>query len=317
MSGAALGAASRAPFGEAASDILTWPLRVARDRIVVHCLLAGDPVSKQRPRFAMNANGTVYTPKHTKVAEREIAQQIRLATRNLIPDDSHSFGVRVIFYTKTYQRRDIDNMCKLVFDACNGVVWKDDAQVDELIARCVRSDPDPRTELAIYHHGIIHRMTRKCEVCGGPCPVYPSQARRFCSKRCSALSQQSGLNEACAHCHKPVYRVPSMVRGGRQFFCSRACMVAHRAVELTCAVCRKPYVVSKGTVVHRQTGKPRSYCSLECQAEAIRVRPMLTSVGRGVCQTCGGPTSKAKYTGCDFCRIKTKIAARGPALRAT
>jgi len=65
-----------------------------------------------------------------------------------------------MFFTKTQQRRDIDNMTKLFFDACTGIVWGDDSQVHELICRVVRSDENPRTEVAIYRLPWMDKLNR-------------------------------------------------------------------------------------------------------------------------------------------------------------
>lgn len=40
-------------------------------------------------------------------------------------------------------RRDIDNLAKAILDGANGIIWEDDHQVDELIARKAQGCADP------------------------------------------------------------------------------------------------------------------------------------------------------------------------------
>ena len=40
-------------------------------------------------------------------------------------------------------RRDIDNLAKSVLDGANGIIWEDDHQVDELIARKAQGCAEP------------------------------------------------------------------------------------------------------------------------------------------------------------------------------
>lgn len=142
-------------------NILTWPKRIGNDRIRVHMILEGDPVSKQRPRLGFTRKGHAYTPRQTREAEDAIGWQIKLAHRELLVDPDHAFGVRLLFYQANHQRRDIDNMTKLIFDACNGLVWADDSQVVELISHVFRGAEKGQTELCIYSLGFINLPTAR------------------------------------------------------------------------------------------------------------------------------------------------------------
>lgn len=113
---------------------------------IVCLTIDGDPVSKQRPRIGKA--GKAYTPRATKQAESVIAWTIRADSRSMKPS-SGLFSVHVWFFTKDLRRRDIDNLCKTVLDACNGIVWDDDSQVVELHACVERGSPRPRTVLLI------------------------------------------------------------------------------------------------------------------------------------------------------------------------
>jgi len=171
------------------AGLLTWPTRVQRDSIRILSTVPGDPSAKGRPRFSRKRNGRVYTPKNTADAELTLRLVLKSQHRNLVVDSDSAFGVRLLFFTATNQRRDLDNMVKLVWDACNGVVWADDSQVHELIARVVRTDPKPRTELAIYVLGVTARQNFECAVCGKPAYRRPSQmrlpGRNTCSPECT------------------------------------------------------------------------------------------------------------------------------------
>jgi Holliday junction resolvase RusA-like endonuclease len=117
------------------------------ERVVCRVLVPGDPASKGRPRFF---NGRVLTPKSTRLAERSIQQHVFASDPRSRPVADAAMGVRLAFYTRTKRRRDIDNLVKLVFDACNGRVWADDNQIEFLLVKVVRGDSEPRTEMTVW-----------------------------------------------------------------------------------------------------------------------------------------------------------------------
>ena len=279
-------------------NILTWPRRIAKQRIVVHVILEGEPLSKQRPRFSTTKNGRVYTPRQTKDCEEWIGWQIKAAYRQLVCDDTHSFGVRVVYHQSSYQRRDIDNMTKLLFDACTGLVWKDDSQVDELIAHVFRGVDKPKTELCIYDLGITSRPATKCLLCGKAFRSYPSwKYKLYCSRKCQILATRTGEVVKCAHCGKDMYRTACQRR--RVEFCSQECKSLHTTVEVACAYCGKTFRKPQSTL---RGG--RTYCSLECKASYWREHR--AKAARGVCEKCGGPTSKKKYRLCMACTTENR-----------
>lgn len=109
------------------------------------------PVAKGRPRFL--GKGKVYTPQETLVAERSIKilvknemskQQIALtedmvclkmifyyALPRKLSERDRLLADMDMLYKAT--RPDIDNLAKLVCDALNGILYKDDNQVVKLI----------------------------------------------------------------------------------------------------------------------------------------------------------------------------------------
>ena len=132
----------------------------------IHFTVEGAPKAKARHRSYIN-DGRIntYTPMTTSAWE----QYIKLvagphAPRNLFEGP---ISLQCIFYMpipKSWSKKkqhqasihsiqptvkpDVDNMLKLVKDALNGVIWKDDKQVVHVNARKLYSQ-DPRTEIFI------------------------------------------------------------------------------------------------------------------------------------------------------------------------
>ena len=99
------------------------------------------PVAKQRPRLARG--GFCYTPKETVIFERSLARMVKTRLRLIGPLFLvEHVCIKIVFSFKkpktsklTIPRGDIDNYCKSVLDALNGVVWADDKNVCVLMAR--------------------------------------------------------------------------------------------------------------------------------------------------------------------------------------
>lgn len=119
----------------------------------VRVTIPGEPVSKARPRVVgTGSSRRTYTPVKTAAAENAIGWVLRAAGVNE-PDREGAYKVEVAFYCGTWRHNDIDNLTKLVLDACNGVVWADDSQVYELHAYVIRGASDPHTGLTITRTG--------------------------------------------------------------------------------------------------------------------------------------------------------------------
>ena len=110
---------------------------------VISFLVPGDPVPKGRPRFG---NGRTYTPAKTLAYEDLVAMIARGVMRGRpLMQGPVAMLIRATFaFPKSWpvQRRiegashvtrpDADNIAKIVGDALNGVVFKDDCQIADL-----------------------------------------------------------------------------------------------------------------------------------------------------------------------------------------
>ena len=96
------------------------------------------PVAKGRPRMARS--GAVYTPQATRRAEATVSALVRRAYTGKPYDGPLS--VSLTFWMPRPKRcprtlptvkPDLDNLAKLILDACNGLVWIDDSQIVHLV----------------------------------------------------------------------------------------------------------------------------------------------------------------------------------------
>ena len=92
--------------------------------------IPGNPVCKGRPRFGRRG---AYTPAKTRAAESVI--KLWLARFYQEPPCKQNVIMDIEFYLCDNRRRDIDNLGKLVLDACNGKLYADDNQIIDLRLR--------------------------------------------------------------------------------------------------------------------------------------------------------------------------------------
>lgn len=100
----------------------------------------GDPVPKARPRIG---HGTAYTPARTKHWQEAVAWEARFAMSETGRDLFTSPVAIQMRFAYGNHGADLDNLVKAVWDALNGVVWKDDVLVEQMAARIVRGVPKP------------------------------------------------------------------------------------------------------------------------------------------------------------------------------
>lgn len=274
-----------------------------REQIDVNVLarlsIKGEPASKSRPRFTgENAKKRAYTPEKVKQAEEIIAWHFRRERPDwTTPDPDGAFGVFAIFFAGNRQRRDVDNMIKLVLDACNGVVWKDDAQVSEVTGRITRGVEDPRTEIIIYRSwdlGGPAVSDRKCAHCGNVFRGYPSQGQKFCSADCRNTHRKDRQRRNCPTCGTEFFAIKASE--GR--FCSKECSYASKRAEVVCTHCAQTFTKQRCHV------RATNYCSAECRDLEMQARLTRSRKNaQGTCRSCGGPTSKKGYRQCQACQL--------------
>ena len=116
-------------------------------------LIPGKPQGKERPRFNAGTH-TTYTPPRTKEYERTVKYSYLSAYP--VGTGMHTGALKVTIYAvftvpakwtvekKKLARRneiapenkpDCDNIAKSILDALNGVAYKDDSQVAELVVK--------------------------------------------------------------------------------------------------------------------------------------------------------------------------------------
>jgi Holliday junction resolvase RusA-like endonuclease len=262
--------------------------------VVARFTIDGEPVSKARARFTKQASKVqAFTPEKTLQAEQIVGWKFRAAARGHSLDAEAAYGVMALFFCGTRQRRDVDNMLKLILDGLNKVAWPDDAQVAEVSARKMLTLPgSARTEVLIYQAGRIQHFTSACKQCGREFPISPSTAdKKFCSQGCAAAGKRRVPEDRiCKGCGN-TFTVDRA--HARQVYCSAECSVGRATVA--CTGCGTEFTKQRCHV------RVKNYCSAKCRDEDARDRR--TAAARGTCETCGGPTSKKTYRQCQACRV--------------
>ncbi len=104
----------------------------------IRFVVPGPPVPKARARVVQRSGRSrAFTPALTARYEKTVATYALCARAALV--ERWPLDARYRVEVRVYRRRagDLDNVVKSALDACNGVLWADDAQVDELHAyRC-------------------------------------------------------------------------------------------------------------------------------------------------------------------------------------
>jgi crossover junction endodeoxyribonuclease RusA len=288
-------------FSEAGDEAACFMLyrEMFDPQVVARFAIDGEPVSKARARFTNQGSKTrTFTPEKTRQAEEIVAWKFRAAAPGHNPDSEKTFGVMALFFSGTRQRRDVDNMIKLILDGLNKVAWVDDDQVVEVGGRKVFEQAwaeHARTEVVVYEVGTVQRRTSNCEFCGNSYTTYNSwrgQQRRFCSAECNYAWRRERRTRACRNCGerfvpKNVIRAP--------LYCSQECSAAARRATVTCTGCGTEFTKQRCHV------RASNFCSSECRETYWREHRK--AAAKGVCGTCGGPTSKKTYRQCRPCKL--------------
>lgn len=268
-------------------------------QVIARFTIDGEPASKARPRFdGRGYKARAFTPAKTKAAEQVVAWKFRAAAPHHRADSETAYGMACVFFPGTRQRRDVDNMLKLVADGLNGIAWADDAQVYEVTGRRGHDPQNPRTEVLIYAVGTTHGLpTRDCPQCGSSFEVMPSTKKRFCSVKCANNSRRKTY--ACEICGRTIEDKASRNRR----FCSTECVQTNGTITLTCEVCGDPFDC------YRSWQRKHAYCSKdECRrAVDARVhRERRTKSFPGECLICGAGTTRKEYRRCNPCKRANK-----------
>lgn len=261
--------------------------------LVAEFTIVGEPISKSRARFTKRGSSTfAYTPEKTKTGERMVAAAYCEVAGILPPDSEHQFAVEATFINGTRQRRDVDNMLKLVLDGLNGIAWADDNQVTEVTGRKRLGDrTTARTIVRIWKLDAVERRLVKCEMCDKEFDWFPSQAgRRFCSSDCHYRWRRERRMRTCENCGKEFEGHSPNVTPK---CCSAACAYEMQRATVECTGCGVQFTKQRCHV------KATNYCTSECQTLAYKGRVLKRT--SGTCTTCGGPTSKKSYTNCMAC----------------
>ena len=108
----------------------------------------GPVVPKQRPR--MTRNGHVYTPPKTRAYEMLVTLAAGAALRKHGEwDTTKRYALSLVLFMGDKRKRDLDNCAKAISDALNGVLYDDDAQIDELFAIRNYDKDNPRAVVAL------------------------------------------------------------------------------------------------------------------------------------------------------------------------
>jgi Holliday junction resolvase RusA-like endonuclease len=113
----------------------------------------GIPIAKGRPRFSTRGKFPVaYTPEKTKNYESEVGMMAKAAmgASELLEGALEAFIYVTFPVPASYSKKrteaclsdsekhtkkpDLDNICKILFDGMNGIVFKDDSQITSIHA---------------------------------------------------------------------------------------------------------------------------------------------------------------------------------------
>lgn len=270
--------------------------------LVASFSVPGEPVSKARARFTgYGSKVRAYTPARTLTAEASIAAAFTQAGGEFDPSTETTFAVDATFFNGTRQRRDVDNMLKLILDGLNGTAWVDDNQVMDVVARKrFTARAEARTDVAIYRlERPFDRLTKPCEHCGEAFVTYESlkDKTRFCSSTCGEDARVAARKRTCEQCGGSfLAHAPST--GTR--FCSRACRAENGSVTIPCKMCGTEFRQYRSWVTQRP------YCSADCVQENARARARRTKAFPGRCLICSAGTTRKEYRRCNPCKLAGK-----------
>lgn len=270
--------------------------------IVAAFTVHGEPASKARPRFDHRGSKShAYTPARTKAAEAKVAAAFLEQTHRRGTDPDITYGISAHFFSGTRQRRDVDNMLKLVLDGLNKVAFPDDVQVTEVIGRkSFTSKSEARTEVIVYVVGTVERLTKKCAHCGAEFVTWPSliEATKYCSADCRQKHRREQCEATCENCGK-TFQARGHKDASSRRFCSRECHAEFSSAEVACSICGKVFRKYRSWI------RERNYCSQECARanDALVHKARRSKHFPGTCAICGAGTTRKEYRRCNPCKL--------------
>lgn len=260
--------------------------------------VAGEPMSKARARFTKR--GTTYTPERTRTAEERVRTAYLASVGRIERDADAAFRVEADFYCGTRQRRDVDNMLKLVLDALNGVAWPDDVQVLEVSGRKqFVAKAEARTDVTVFKiDGGMNRPTQPCAQCGTPFLTYESwrsdpTGKKYCSLTCAAEGRRK--RRTCDHCGQSFTHKKSQTK---RRYCSASCRDASGHVALTCEYCSDVFDCYRSWQ-RKHPVCPKAECQKAHDAKVHRERR--TKHFPATCLICGAGVTRKEYKRCGPC----------------
>lgn len=132
---------------------------------MIKTTIYGNPVPKSRPRFVPGAHFNPHTPKRTRDAEKRVLAHmvgllgedgLKKVKKKLVHTNAVSvpLGINATFYRENQIDCDLDNLFKLLTDACNKIVYTDDKWIHGFAIDVVRGvgKTQARTEIEIISH---------------------------------------------------------------------------------------------------------------------------------------------------------------------
>lgn len=112
-------------------------------------ILKGNPKSTQHV-YKITARGkfaTMYMSAEGKTLKEDYGWQIKSQYKG--KPKTGDIDVRIELFFGDKRVRDIDNYNKLILDACTGILWVDDSQIQSLLVIKNYSKSNPRAELTL------------------------------------------------------------------------------------------------------------------------------------------------------------------------
>lgn len=109
-----------------------------------------EPLPQSRPRFG---RGKVFEPARMKSYKAAIKEKaLAIMAGNAPITNAVKIKLKLFRKFKATSKRfgDADNLAKAIMDACNGVVWKDDAQIVSLTAEKFQGLPRVEVEIETF-----------------------------------------------------------------------------------------------------------------------------------------------------------------------